>query len=348
MAGVANIEGLVQRKTGKDSRTWYYRLCVPQADRDRAGRNEIWVSLRTRDKSQAIAALPSAIKEAKAKLAKKLQVANGDKKPSVVASSNPDQIADVAARLSDAHYVVICEGDSIRRDNLFHLAAADELAFYKGQIVPLPNTLYMAHLSEDPETPLKETLSYYWWHVHGERVDLLKRSISAGDFSEGAKALDALSNALGLAVAQQSNRPILARAVMLAEIQALTDIKKQDDARYLAITSKTASLPSDGEKQDATSLPVFSVVARKWIEEKSRGAWSARRKDACEATIRLFLEILGDHSIDTYKKTHAREFKDVLCDLPPNRLKLKETRTLNVRAAAKKSAKSRIAAHVDY
>ena len=86
---------------------------------------------------------------------------------------------------------------------------------------------------------------------------------------------------------------------MVAEIQALTDIKKQDDARYLAITSRAASLSSIGKKLDATtSLPIFSVVARKWIEEKSRSAWSARRKDACEATIRLFLEILGDHSIE--------------------------------------------------
>ena len=41
--------------------------------------------------------------------------------------------------------------------------------------------------------------------------------------------------------------------------------------------------------------------------------------------------------MNTYKKTHARDFKDVLCELPPNRLKLKETRTFNVRAAAKQA-----------
>jgi hypothetical protein len=55
------------------------------------------------------------------------------------------------------------------------------------------------------------------------------------------------------------------------------------------------------------------------------------------SAVRLYLEILGDQSIDTYKKTDARDFEEVLCDLPPNLLKLKETRTLNARAAAKKA-----------
>ena len=54
----------------------------------------------------------------------------------MVATSNSDHIAELTTKFSDEHYVAICEGDSVERANLFHLAAADELAFYKGQIVP--------------------------------------------------------------------------------------------------------------------------------------------------------------------------------------------------------------------
>ena len=37
MVRVANVEGLLARKTGKDSRTWYFRLAVPRRDQKRAG-----------------------------------------------------------------------------------------------------------------------------------------------------------------------------------------------------------------------------------------------------------------------------------------------------------------------
>ena len=36
MVKVANVEGLVARKTGKNSRTWYFRLAVPLRDQKRA------------------------------------------------------------------------------------------------------------------------------------------------------------------------------------------------------------------------------------------------------------------------------------------------------------------------
>jgi hypothetical protein len=74
MVKLANVEGLVARKTGKNSRTWYFRLAVPLRDQKRAGCKEIWQSLRTSDKATAIDRLPDAIERAKSKLAKKLNV----------------------------------------------------------------------------------------------------------------------------------------------------------------------------------------------------------------------------------------------------------------------------------
>jgi hypothetical protein len=71
------------------------------------------------------------------------------------------------------------------------------------------------------------------------------------------------------------------------------------------------------------------------MAEKSSGSWSPRRKDACEATLALFLEVVGDRPIASYSKADARDFKAVLRVLPPNRTRLKKLRGLDVRDAAK-------------
>ncbi len=82
---------------------------------------------------------------------------------------------------------------------------------------------------------------------------------------------------------------------------------------------------------------MLSVCAVDWISEKSRSSWSPRRTATCKATLALFLEIVGDKPISAYTKADARDFKSVLSDLPPNKSKLRETRNLVAREAAKRS-----------
>ena len=166
MVKVANVEGLVARKTGKNSRTWYYRLAVPLRDQKRAGCKEIWQSLRTSDQAAAIERLPDAIKRAKSKLAKKLNVRalkiDAPEAPNRTLKS--DDIVRLSVKLAELHYLSVKERDFVQRAALFEKANADEKSFFEGRQVLLPCTAYMDMLLEDGERPLADFLTYYWWN----------------------------------------------------------------------------------------------------------------------------------------------------------------------------------------
>ena len=125
---------------------------------------------------------------------------------------------------------------------------------------------------------------------------------------------------------------------MQAEIDALGDIRKADDARYRALTDQLAAeQKAAAHASPEPSEPLLSVAAEDWVSEKSTSSWSARRKDACKATLALFLEIAGDKPVSSYAKADARAFKSVLSEMPPNRSKLREMRGLDPRTAATKA-----------
>ena len=332
---MANVEGLVARKTGENSRTWYFRLAVPLRDQKRAGCKEIWQSLRTSDKATAIDRLSDAIGRAKSKLAKKLNVGplKIDAREAPMKTLKSDDIARLSVKLAEVHYLSVKERDFVQRVTLFEKANADEKSFFEGRQVPLPGTAFMDMLLEDGERPLADFLTYYWWNYYEERTLQLRGALSVGDASEGLTHLDQHLATLGAAITVKEQRLLLSRTIIQAEIDALSDIRKTDNSRYQALTDKAAK--TDVQPQQST--PILSEAAAAWISEKSGSSWSARRKDACGATLSLFLEIVGDKPISGYTKGDARDFKSVLSDLPPNRSKLRETRALEVRAAALKA-----------
>jgi hypothetical protein len=255
----------------------------------------------------------------------------------------------LSRRLYDAHYLWVKDNDFVERAELFEKALADEDAFFGGRLVRLPQTPFMFMLLEDGETPLADFLAYYWFHHHEERTKSLQVALSAGDASEGQKHLDRHLGELDVIATEQKQRIVFSRAIIQAEIDALTDIRRADESRYQALvdriaTEQAASAKPVKEPEHATG-PLLSVAARGWIAEKSstdpsqrqRRSWSLKRKATCEATLALCIAIVGDKPIDSYRKADARDFKQVLSDLPPNRSKLKEIRDLDVREAAKRA-----------
>ena len=120
MVKVANVEGLVARKTGKNSRTWYFRLAVPLRGQKRAGCKEIWQSLRTSDKATAIDRLPDAIERAKSKLVKKLNVGplKIDSREAPIRTPKSDDIARLSVKLAELHYLSVKERDFVQRVNI--------------------------------------------------------------------------------------------------------------------------------------------------------------------------------------------------------------------------------------
>lgn len=331
---MANVEGLTFRKTGKHSGTWYYRLSVPERHREVAQCEDIWVSLRTSDKSKALASLSIAKQTAESKLAQKLSAATTPS--SDLVGRETFDLRDLSSRLSKAQYAAVRDADIANRVTLFEMAVADEQAFYRGKLVCLPATPYMSYLLEDPESELSAALSHYWSQFYGDRIARLERALTAGDLSEGSKALDALLGGLGVEVATPKERTRLAHRAMLAEVRALRDILANDDLHASEIEA-SAKFVRREKVAEHPGLPRFSEAAKRWIEEKTRAGWSARRKDACESTARLFVEVVGDRLINAYTKTDTRNFKSMLADLPPNRSKLRQTRGLGVSEAAKRA-----------
>ena len=319
MVKVANVEGLVARKTGKNSRTWYFRLAVPTRDQKRAGCKDIWISLRTENKAEALRALPAAMTLAEAKLSARLNAATPgahDVNAASIAGGPAGDIARLSIKLAEAHYQLVKERDCIERAELYEKAFADQAAFFRGQFVGLPDTPYMDLLREDGEIPLSDVLTYYWWHRYEQREIKLRGALSAGDVWQALEHLDQHLARLGETISKREQRLLLARAVIRAEIDALIDIRKDNEGRYQALVSKMAADPAAlGSDLCPNAGPSLSIAATDWISEKSSSSWSPRRRDACKATLALFLEIVGDRPIASYSKGDdgGRVAKSVAC-----------------------------------
>src|SRR5438105_15656886 len=112
MGKMANVEGLVARRTGKNSCTWYFRLSVPKSDQKRGGCKEIWESLRTSDKATAVRRLPDAIKRANSKLANRLNARPSGSPTSLPPTGlAPAEIARLSVRLAEEHYLSVKRRD---------------------------------------------------------------------------------------------------------------------------------------------------------------------------------------------------------------------------------------------
>ena len=281
---MANVKGLTQRKG-----VWQYRLSVPKG----MG-SDIWVSLKTTNLHDAIAKLPAARKLAKDKLSER-QCGDRPATRSVPSSSDIKSLAD-------AHYVAVIDQDTVARASLFTQATAAEVRFYEGRIVQLPDTPYYEMLVSDAAS-LSECLSYYWWHHHGERIDQLEVAVSAGDYrTVGASS------------------PVLGKALIRAEIDALTAIRKDDDSKYRALVTVAATVPA------APQTPLISVALEEWVASQPAGNWTRDREAACRSAINLLIEVIGDKPLSSLGRSDVKALKDVLVKLPANRHKLKQTR----------------------
>ena len=130
------------------------------------------------------------------------------------------------------------ERDFVQRAAVFEKANADEKSFFEGLQVRLPRTAFMEMLLEDGERPLADFLTYYWWNYYEERTLQLRSALSVGDASEGLTYLDQHLATVGAVVTVKEQRLLLSRAIIQAEIDALSDIRKTDDSRYQALTDK--------------------------------------------------------------------------------------------------------------
>ncbi len=334
---MAKIPGLIKRGGRYSLRTY-----VPKDIVQSYGKREVWTALETADAGEAN-------RRAKLKAAEFVRHFDDYRRsaaracPTVASTTKAALDLDrLSVTLAQDHFVAVKEKDTVDRAELFQVVQADHLAFFNGKVRELPDTEYWhVMVVSDGELSLTSVLSFCWWHWHGKRIEHLKSAISGGDYSEH---LPIVTKHLGeqADAVKKPQRIVLAKAIMQAEVEALTDIRKGDEKRYEAISQAKRDqpvkvVPAANAIPDEEN-PLLSAAAPRWVAEKiSAGKWRPRRADSCKRTIDLLIEIVGDKRIGDYGKSDARDFKALLCDLPPNRSKLPETRDLEVRAAARKA-----------
>ncbi|WP_170411470.1 site-specific integrase [Ruegeria arenilitoris] len=99
-------------------------------------------------------------------------------------------------------------------------------------------------------------------------------------------------------------------------------------------SSSSPSATISKRPPQALSSPLLSVLfAEKKAEAEQIDGWSAKLLNDYQAWIGLFIELQGDRPILEYKKADARDFKNVLLELPRNRNKLPQTIGLSPRDA---------------
>ena len=345
---MAKIPGLVKRGSKFSLRTF-----VPKDIVQSYGKLEVWSTLGTSDPREACklaklkaADMVRAFEEHRQRLTQ--DRASAPQKPAgdnltAVASPAAIDLPRLSATLAQVHYMAVKERDVVQRADLFEKASADEAAFYEGKIVPLPTTEWMTWLLSDSETPLAQILLWCWRHWHEERMARLSLALAGGDLA----AFVTIAERLG-AVAERPLKLMLAKVLLQAEIDALADINKDDETKYaacllkLAMATAPSPVPTLAAPLDDKQNPPLSKALADWIAEKSRASWTPRRKASCEATLGLFVEIVGEKRIADYAKADVRDYKAVLCDLPPNHSKLKETRGLGPRQRAERARKLNI------
>ncbi|WP_299947294.1 site-specific integrase [uncultured Ruegeria sp.] len=87
------------------------------------------------------------------------------------------------------------------------------------------------------------------------------------------------------------------------------------------VPAKVAKKPTD-----ALSSPLLSILfAERKAEAEQTSQWSDKLLNDYQAWTDLFIELQGDRPVLDYKKPDARDFKNVLIELPSNRNKLPQT-----------------------
>ena len=327
-------KGVFKRK-GSD--VWQHRVYVPKDLQAAYGGKDALPakSLQTRDLVQANRLARVRLAEFEREFAHK-RAALGGKRDAVVASASARITADLMERLAAVHATQIVEADFAHRASVFQRAQADPKAFWRGELVPEPDDWktfggqpysYWAYLTEHEDTTLETGVAYVLQMERENRLATLRSAYAAGNVeilhAEARALLAPYDN-------DEADRLKLLRRLMDVEIATRKAITEEQSTN---LPSPPAELGDDQEN------PLLSAAARAWLEEKKSVTVTGRRVEDCEAAVALFIEITGDKPVASYTKGDVREFKAVMRALPANRTKIRETRGLDARAAAKAAQK---------
>jgi len=325
-------KGVFKRK-GSD--VWQHRVYIPKdLQGTYGGKSDLPAkSLGTRDLAEANRRARVRLADYERQFASKREALGGEQRQNVSAAARCVS-AEVIERLAAARAYNVVEADFAHRASVFERAEADPVAFWRGDIVPAPADQmtfkgqpysYWDYLAEDPETPLETGIAYVLHKQQEQRLASMRTAYAVGNVG----ILRAEAKALLSGYKHDASDELkLLRRLMEVEIATRAVIAEEQAAN---IPAPTSEVKDDGEN------PLLSNAVAAWLAEKKSLVLTGRRLEDCEAAVALFLEVIGDKPIASYTKGDVREFKSVLRALPANRTKIKETKGLDARAAAKEA-----------
>ena len=324
--------GLIQRGS-----VFHYRKRVPTDIVGTFGRREIWTSLGTGNR-------PEAIKRAR-RVAVQLDDRfdahrNGQVEPFKVEELSQEAIN----RLAELRFQqVVTEHDKSR------LKAVQEVAAVADILVQNENTLsnapeepvltgdyakdhtsklaYQKACRDHEETERQRNYSYrreiveQWKDRIEATLQQAQDAYSLLDFQRYETYVDALLKQENISLSKRAESyQSLVVAALASEIRAIEAcIRKHKGTDDIEIRDR-----SDIENDIQTAIgandgPLLSEESEKWASDNlSGGIWKLKTKNTIIAAIERFIEFSGDRGIGTYSKADAREFREVLLKLPPN------------------------------
>lgn len=294
------LTGLIRRK---GCLTYAIRLRVPSDVVASFGKEEVTVSLRTRDHSEAERRYPDALK----RLLEKFDEHRG----------SPTSRDAYARRVDELKYSRHARLQSMRASLPEQIAAV--------LLEPVPA------LKIPPDFAAALSLS----NIAAERVLAedrarladLQRRYAVSDCAEFLAQTDAAQ--------PYHERVKAALALMAVEIRALKDLTPPK-----AVAPPPPSFPPALTPPPVSRAPDFDEVLRTYLAQSHGQRWTAERKVSIETTVLDFAELTARLPIDKYNAAHGRTYKAALVALPVSWRKRKGLRELSIKLAADAAAAS--------
>lgn len=359
MKTVAKTKGLTQR-----AGVYWLRVVVPK-DLVNAfnGAKDICRSLGTRDKRDAERKAAEIRVDFERRFAEARQSTPKPVTASATAPAAPKQPFTEAhiSHLVTAHARALKARRDLDRIELFEKAKADPDAFWRGEIVQLPEdgeivdggpagklfaSYWQTHIVGNDDATLRDGVACARTFEQERRLRHLEQAERAGDISDTINDARKLCEQHTLD-ADGNDLKRLALALLQADI---TYKREERDAAFTAISlifaagivtaaaspaiaSPAAAAPSEPQAH-AVKL---SAALERYAKAQDAHVWKSNREDAVRAATRIFIECVGDKPLDAYSKADATTFRETVGDLPPNWRKLGTLKSLSAPKAAKKA-----------
>ena len=290
--------------------TYYHRAAVPKDIVATYGKVEEKFSLRTKDYAEALRLVKIAAVEVDEMFLKHRRTL--EKANTFADQPETNELTTAQIRTIKASYLhSLLDGDSDTRADGFE------------DIDDPENFEYL------PRPTVEEYMEANADLVAGTRHDYARGKADPFFVAEAEEVLSWDGIELKLSPQSPSWKP-LRKALQEAHIEAAQAIDQRNHGDVVA----TPPMPPLTTPSAHVTTPMLSEALNLWLDERRvTNVWTDKTRDSYVHWTNSFLDVVGDHPIERYKKDDARAFKRLLLALPKHWRKLPETRNGTIQEA---------------